>query len=392
MTAPFKSSTGGMPAPAVASHQRRRSAVWGRAACVTYTGPSRPRRFTSGGRPSFRCVYKSREPTRNSSQHRRWLPPSIEIVLVAARPDQSVDAGTAAEYLAHRQRRAPSEQRRIRLRFELPVACAADIAHPGGGIAHRVDAFIAAGFEQQHANIGIFRERRATTHPDVPPPQTMKSYEHDSTCTSGRAHVRRHSRWAGSARWRRSVVPARRQNNGCNSRSAVTFVPSLSFKIQRPRVVRQHRNVGDAAHPQAAQFILHADHARRVAGHHGHDPFQGQTQRQHAGHGRNQAEARFAGKQMRVVGGPRRVSGAHQPGAHRPGLRQPSVPPARVLWPCMSAPSVSGTMPASSTVRATVKAEMRAMTDVDLQAARDRFAHQGMQTAVLADESRRDGG
>jgi hypothetical protein len=68
-----------------------------------------------------------------------------------ARPDQAIDAGAAAEHLAHRQRRRTAGEACRRFGAERPVALAADIAHPRGGIAHRVDAVVATGLEQQHA-------------------------------------------------------------------------------------------------------------------------------------------------------------------------------------------------------------------------------------------------
>ena len=86
------------------------------------------------------------------------LGPCVKIVLVPACPDEPVDARATAQNSAHGQGRTAARERGARLGLELPVACAADVAHPVGGIAHRIDLIVAASLEQQHRGVGMFGE------------------------------------------------------------------------------------------------------------------------------------------------------------------------------------------------------------------------------------------
>ena len=65
---------------------------------------------------------------------------------------------------------------RIGLSHEIPVAFGSKILEPAMRLGHGRHIVVATSLDQQDANGGILASRRATTEPDEPEPQTMKSY------------------------------------------------------------------------------------------------------------------------------------------------------------------------------------------------------------------------
>ncbi len=106
---------------------------------------------------------------------------------------------------------------------------------------------------------------------------------------------------AGSRRRRRSARRRAGRSAGAACARCCSLVPSLSRSVQRPRSSCSTRDVGRDAGLQRADLVLHADHLRRVGGHHGHDLLERQAERQHRGHRRDEREARLAEEHVLLV-------------------------------------------------------------------------------------------
>ena len=115
----------------------------------------------------------------------------------------------------------------------------------------------------------------------------------------GRAHAASANTGRGSTSESASKRrPARRQKAGRRKRSAVTTVPSLSSSRKRPRSSCRTLISASRPRPQRADLAFHPQHRRAMRADHRHHLFQGQAQRQHAGHRRGQREVLPAGEQM----------------------------------------------------------------------------------------------
>src|ERR1700724_277884 len=81
--------------------------------------------------------------------------PEIEIVLVTAGPDHSVDAGATAEGLAHGLNDRAIVHAGAALRAEVPIELAALVEQPSLGNQDAGLQIIAAGLEQQNLRIAV---------------------------------------------------------------------------------------------------------------------------------------------------------------------------------------------------------------------------------------------
>src|SRR3984893_2021516 len=99
-------------------------------------------------------------------QHRLIVPRGIPrlrreivpVILVSTRPSHQIDAGSTAQDLAHIHWNGASVQMRIRLSLEGPVPIASKIGGPLTGLHNAGHIVAPASFQQQHADIWIFRQ------------------------------------------------------------------------------------------------------------------------------------------------------------------------------------------------------------------------------------------
>ena len=177
---------------------------------------------------------------------------------------------------------------------------------------------------------------------------------------------------AGSRRPRRGARPGAGRNAARSMRSVTTCVPSLSRRAQRPRSSCSTLTSAAAPGLRRADLALHAEHLRRVGGDHRHDRFERQAEREHRGHRRDEREARLAEEHVLLVGvlvgraGGRRHAGvvAVHVGAERVGHDAGVERDAR--HPV---------------------AEMRAVADVGLEPARERFLDDRVHLALAVHEA-----
>jgi hypothetical protein len=88
----------------------------------------------------------------------RFRGEEIPVVLVASRPSDRIDAGAAAQDLAHRQRHAPAVQMWTWLGKEIPVALAGVIGGPTNCFPHLWDVVPSASLQQQYLDVRILGE------------------------------------------------------------------------------------------------------------------------------------------------------------------------------------------------------------------------------------------
>ena len=80
----------------------------------------------------------------------------VPVAAVAARPHHHVDAGAAAQHLAHRHRNGAAVQIGVWLRDETPVGRAAEVGRPRRRVHDARHLVAAAGFDQQDLDGRIF--------------------------------------------------------------------------------------------------------------------------------------------------------------------------------------------------------------------------------------------
>ena len=139
-------------------------------------------------------------------------------------------------------------------------------------------------------------------------------------------------------------------------------------------LVVEHRYVGLDAGTQAADLVRHAEHVGAMGGHHRHDLFQAEAERQHAGHRRGQREVVVAGEHMHLF-----LVGMRLRRAARLGNR-------RVVAMHVGAQRVRHDAGLEHQPR-DLEREVRAVADVGLEATRQRLAHHRMQLAATIDEA-----
>ncbi len=91
------------------------------------------------------------------SEVSRFSCEEVPVTAVSARPDHRVDARSAAEDLAHRQKQPTTVQPRVGFTSEAPVERAANVRTMLAGIDHALHIIIGAGFEQQHCGAWVLR-------------------------------------------------------------------------------------------------------------------------------------------------------------------------------------------------------------------------------------------
>lgn len=108
----------------------------------------------------------------------------VPVGLLAARPCHHVDARTPTENLSHRQRQRPAVEVPVRLSLERPIRSPPRlVCHRPGSLTLGKSSRPPASTNSTLAEPSSAR-RRATTEPEDPAPQTMKSYGRSRSVTN----------------------------------------------------------------------------------------------------------------------------------------------------------------------------------------------------------------
>ena len=98
-----------------------------------------------------------------------------------------------------------------------------------------------------------------------------------------------------------NLLPPRRQNTGRSNRSAMTSVRSLSRRMKRPRSSDSTEMSASKPGVERTKPIGKPDHLRRMRGHHRHNVFQRNAERQHRTHRLRQGETCLTVERMVLV-------------------------------------------------------------------------------------------